>query len=241
MKNLIKIGLFAVVAGLALSCLPMRVPALAPHDPMNPWPPPRTARVNGVEGYKVLLLLADAPNAEVFDAIRAESIDEGLIEDQGSLLWVRRNEFIATIEAQIFPILRGEELGWLEYDELHNMFSGYPLWKSFTVDDIVYDFFITSWDDKHVEEMEITQLPPPSSNPNNEDQVRVSYQINKGNHEIQVCITSQNTEVSIDNVLALFDFKTMEELVAVNSANCLNTKLINKQRKLSQFSKHQAN
>jgi len=208
MKKITKVGLFALVIVLVFSTVPMTVSALQP---------PRVAQVWGIEGYKLLVELVNAPDAEAFDMLYGYMTQHKHLIDGGSLL---RNEalggptqyveqFVAAFEVLRFPIRKSGELGWVEFSEFspENF-----LQMTINIDRANYRFHLNMTQREYVDGIEITELFPPWADRFFE------FQIYQGNHGIFVRIEPRHgPDTPTACVLELFEFKTLEELLVAPS------------------------
>jgi hypothetical protein len=209
-KMLVTLFLFAIAA-----MLPMQISALQP---------PQTMSVYGIEGYRFLLKLAAAEDEETFNRLQTYMTNRDIL--RGGIFyehysWGRDNLelFIHSFETLLFPVLRGEELGWVEFRE----FSAQPnLSVSVFIDSPVgfldrrspygspfrsFSFNLYLGED-YVDGMEMIERSTPWS-----DQL-IDYQISQGYHRAWLYIRPRYDPYMPDMcVRELFEFKTLAELL----------------------------
>lgn len=222
MKNFLKI--FLIMASALVILIPVQVSALQP---------PRVAQVYGIEGYKFLLELAAAEDEETFNQLRSHMINRDILEDGGGLLHFSINpgdgsrntylqRFISAFETLRFPILKGEELGWVDISEFT---SEHLLSVNIHIDSPVgflerispYSFsarhyrFHSHLREEYVDGVEIIERVTSLSDR------RIEFDIFQGYHRINASIHPRYDpympDISDTCMLELFDFKTLEELL----------------------------
>jgi hypothetical protein len=209
-KILIMLLIFAITA-----IMPLRVSALQP---------PRTMSVYGIEGYRFLLELAAAEDEETFNRLQIYMTNRGILRGGISYehhSWGRDNLelFIHSFETLRLPVLRGDELGWVEFRE----FSMQPNLSVYVSIDSPVGFldrkspdsnsfrsfsFNLSLGEEYVDGMEMIERNTPWS-----DRL-IDYNISQGYHRAWLYIHPRHDPYMPDMcVRELFDFKTLAEIL----------------------------
>ncbi|MCL2388127.1 MAG: hypothetical protein FWC89_11370, partial [Defluviitaleaceae bacterium] len=198
MKNFLRMGLFAVVAGSVLSLLPMSVSALQP---------PQLIVVEGLEGYKLLVQLAGTDNSRDYTDILIYMTNNNLIHGDMHLVsssslardFAHVRRFVEGIEALKIPVRRGANLDDVFFD-FHfgdNVDGRVASWRTTVlIDNAVISFMVM--EREYIEGTVIatrqpnawgTWLHPYESSLIQDNQYqRSSYLISQGNLRIRVSL-----------------------------------------------------